>query len=431
VYTAIERYIVVMRFTDPTRLAKRQIEIDRQRLSRFPDLLPHKTARMLSSPLAFLRGAAPLFYETLAESPDLAAGPTDEGWIIGDAHLENFGAFQTLVHDASGGPARKTATFDVNDFDEAVRGRWRWDVLRLATSVILASRELGVNGTTSIAMCVTLLAGYVSAACGAASVPPRPQPVLKLVERMAKRTKRDLLEARTSLVAGKRLFTRGARYRDLPVEVLAHLPQALARYVAQLPDVERPAPQRLEIIDAAHRIAGTGSLGALRIAVLAHGKGAPDGHWLFDMKEQLAPAALPLLSEAPVSLAEGRATACRACLDGPPRMLGTTELSGTSLLVRRLAPQEDKLNLQQLQKAELEPLAQYLGAVLGRAHYRGAGSRRRPEWSLSDRAAVLEHAVALAGLHEATYLAYCALSTTQEAPTEHPPDASRAAHPLQ
>ena len=365
---------------------------------------------MLSSPLAFLRGNAPLFYEILAESPELAAGPGDEGWIVGDAHLENFGAFQTLVLDPSGGPARKTATFDLNDFDEAVRGPWRWDVLRLATSVILASRELGVNGTKSIAMCGTLLAGYASAASCSAGAPPRPQPVLRLVERMAKRTKRDLLEARTSLVAGKRLFTRGERYRDLPVEVLAHLPQSLARYAAQLPDAERPALQRLQIIDAAHRIAGTGSLGALRIAVLAQGKGAPDSHWLFDMKEQLAPAALPLLSEAPSSLAESRATACRACLAGPPRMLGTAELSGTSLLVRRLAPQEDKLNLQQLQKLELEPLAQYLGAVLGAAHARGAGSLPRPQWSLSDRAALLERAVALAGLHEATYLAYCALS---------------------
>ncbi len=50
---------------------------------------------MSASPLAFLRGSAPLFYEMLAADPDLASGPAGEGVIQGDAHLENFGAFSS------------------------------------------------------------------------------------------------------------------------------------------------------------------------------------------------------------------------------------------------------------------------------------------------------------------------------------------------
>jgi uncharacterized protein (DUF2252 family) len=400
-----------MLWTDPARLAKRQIAIDRQRTARFPDLFLRKTARMLDSPLAFLRGAAPLFYEILAETPELGAGPPDAGWIVGDAHLENFGAFQTLARASAGGASTKLATFDLNDFDEAVRGPWRWDVLRLATSVILASRELGIAGKKSLAMCETLLAGYASAACGATPLPARPAPVTKLVQRMESRTKKDLLTGRTSLVGGRRLFARGERYRDLSSDIVGSLPHALEAYAARLSGPERPTPPQLQIIDAAHRIAGTGSLGALRVAVLTQGKGAPDGFWLFDMKEQIAPAALPLLGDAPVaSAAETRAAACRACLDGPPRMLGTTELCGASMLVRRLAPQEDKLNLRQLEPADLEPLAQYLGALLGRAHAHGAERGAKLHWSASDRAALLERAVALAGLHEAIYLAFCGLA---------------------
>jgi Uncharacterized protein conserved in bacteria (DUF2252) len=94
-----------------------------------------------------------------------------------------------------------------------------------------------------------------------------------------------LLGTHTSrLLAGKRPFARGERYRDFPPAILAEIPNALAAYAARPADAERPGPKELQIIDAAQRVAGTGSLGALRIAVFAHGKGAPEGHWPFEMR---------------------------------------------------------------------------------------------------------------------------------------------------
>ena len=68
--------------------------LDRERTKRFPELFVRKLQRMSSSPLAYLRGAAPLFYEILAARPELASGPAGEGWIVGDMHLENFGAYR-------------------------------------------------------------------------------------------------------------------------------------------------------------------------------------------------------------------------------------------------------------------------------------------------------------------------------------------------
>jgi hypothetical protein len=90
-------------------------------------------------------------------------------------------------------------------------------------------------------------------------------------------------------------------------------------------------------------------------------------------------------------------------------MIGATRLRGDSMFVRRLAPQEDKLDLTRLMAADLEPLARYLGAVLGTAHRRGA--RRAPDksWNTKDRARLLLRSISLAGIHEATYLAYCDL----------------------
>lgn len=58
-------------------------------------------------------------------------------------------------------------------------------------------------------------------------------------------------------------------------------------------------------------------------------------------------------------------------------MLATTELGAFSMLVRRLAPQEDKLNLRKLGRADLQPLACYLGAQLSAPCLR----RTEPEWA--------------------------------------------------
>ena len=50
-------------------------------------------------------------------------------------HVSNFGVF---------GSAERSLVFGINDFDETSPGPWEWDVKRLATSVIVATRYLGV-----------------------------------------------------------------------------------------------------------------------------------------------------------------------------------------------------------------------------------------------------------------------------------------------
>lgn len=88
-------------------------------------------------------------------------------------------------------------------------------------------------------------------------------------------------------------------------------------------------------------------------------------------------------------------------------MLGTTELDDSSLFVRRLLPQEDKLDLSRLQADELPDLARHLGALLGAAHRRGAVRLPAAAWTATEQAQLTEHAILIAGLHEAAYLALC------------------------
>jgi uncharacterized protein (DUF2252 family) len=103
-----------------------------QSATRVPELVPIRHGRMLASPFAFYRGAA------LIMAADLARAPSSGIYVqsCGDAHLSNFGVFAT--------PERRLA-FDVNDFDETHPAPFEWDVMRLATSLVIAADDVGLK----------------------------------------------------------------------------------------------------------------------------------------------------------------------------------------------------------------------------------------------------------------------------------------------
>jgi uncharacterized protein (DUF2252 family) len=87
---------------------------------------------MLASPFTFYRGAAAVMAADLARTP--ASGIVVQA--CGDAHISNFGAFAA--------PDRRLV-FSPNDFDETLPGPWEWDVKRMAASVEIAGRDVGLS----------------------------------------------------------------------------------------------------------------------------------------------------------------------------------------------------------------------------------------------------------------------------------------------
>ncbi len=390
---------------DPAQLARKQLARDLREVGSHW-LFQHKCDRMAVSPFAFLRGSAPLFYSALRKVPWLARGPEGDGWLTGDLHLENFGVYrpQSLLDEAKS----EAVAFDVNDFDDAFVGPQRLDVLRLLTSTVLAARTWGLPALAirraTEAVLDGVLAGRSTGPAGRA-----PAPVRALLERAAERTRQQLLDARTELTARGRRFTRGARYRSLTGALQRHATAAFAAYAARLPDgVRGHHREAWKVVDVAFRIAGTGSLGVLRIAVLVAGKGGPDGGWIFDMKEEDEPSGRAFATGNAGPGAGRVLKALRKCLASPPRMAGSTELAGRSLLVRRLMPQEDRLQMAHLAPEQREPVLRYLGALTGALHRRGA--KRAPRWSKAEAQELLGHAVTLAGLYEAAALHYAVLA---------------------
>ena len=390
-----------METTLPFPLAKRQRELDGHLSARYPHLQERKQDRLLLSPHSFLRGSATLFYEILAARPDLATGPAGEGWIVGDMHLENVGAYQT---DTKG-----QVVFNLNDFDDATIGPLHLDVLRLSTSVLLAGRTFQCSGSESIALAETTMSAYLEGAWSTAPAPPLPGPIAAMVERAQHRSRKDLLDGRAPVGSdGRRRFLRGERYLDLPEDLAPEIPGLVGAYLHALGDRAPGHAASWTIDDAALRIAGTGSLGVTRIAVLVRDK--DEVQRIVELKEARVSATEALFQPPPgkwQSAAERVVFAARALVSNPPRQLAPVTTDGMSFVARKLFPQEDKLRLDDLRAGpKLDAIVTSIGHVLGRAHAHGAVNRPAEPWSRAETSAVIDHAIELAGLFESIYLAY-------------------------
>ncbi|MGE0863934.1 MAG: DUF2252 family protein [Vicinamibacterales bacterium] len=113
--------------------------------------LKQKRARMDESPFVFLR--ATYYWWAMrwaAVPPSVAAAPTVIS--VGDLHMENFGTWR----DAEG-----RLIWGINDFDEAHAAPYTNDLVRLATSVLLAASARQLRISPRVA-CQAMLDGYAA-----------------------------------------------------------------------------------------------------------------------------------------------------------------------------------------------------------------------------------------------------------------------------
>lgn len=105
------------------------LKTDKGRLSH---LLPLRHGRMVLSPFTFYRGSA------FAMAQDLAGTPSTGVRVQcgGDSHLVNFRGLAT---------AERQVIFALNDLDETLPAPWEWDLKRLAASIVVACRDNGLS----------------------------------------------------------------------------------------------------------------------------------------------------------------------------------------------------------------------------------------------------------------------------------------------
>ena len=269
--------------------------LEEQAADRAPDLVPIRYGRMLVSPGTFYRGGALLMATDLAGTPD--SGLTAQ--LCGDAHLMNFGLFQS--------PERRLV-FDINDFDETLPGPWEWDVKRLAASFEIAARDHGYAPPTRRSIVLHAVRAYREAMLDMAEkraidlwytrldADLIQSHVAALGGRDAKRMSKDMsrAEMKHDLRALSRLTAQvkgKTRLRsDPPLLVPARellegddrarfapaVEEALWHYRETLPRDRRAAYDHYRYRDMARKVVGVGSVGTRAWALLFFGRDEGD-----------------------------------------------------------------------------------------------------------------------------------------------------------
>ena len=368
---------------------------------------------MAASAHAYVRGSTIQFYDWLERST-LAVPEGPAIWICGDCHVGNLGP----VASAGGNLA-----VQIRDLDQAVVGNPAHDLIRLALSLAMAARGSDLPGVTTAYMLEHMVAGYESAFApqfDAEDDVAVPRMVKNLMREAAGRSWKHLADERIEgtepmIPLGKRFWKLTREEADAVRELFATT--ALQELATALRGREQGADIR--VLDAAYWRKGCSSLGRLRFAVLlAVGSGKSERHCLMDIKEAIT-AAAPRSKTADMARdnAERVVTGARHLSPGLGWRMRAARMLGTSVFVRELLPQDLKLEIAHLNRAQAEEMAGYLAAVVGHAHARQMNAGDRKGWLSAlqaRRSRTLEapswlwgSVVELVATHEAAYLQHC------------------------
>jgi uncharacterized protein (DUF2252 family) len=356
------RWKVPARRVDPVETLKRS------RGGHLPELLPIKEARMSASPFGFFRGAVPVMAADLASLPRTGV----EVQLCGDAHVRNLGAY--AAPDGH-------LLFDINDFDETIRGPFEWDLKRLATSVVLAGREAGDRDAACGDAVEELISSFRTWIDRFRAMSPldlfryqvRRFRGVTTVERVLGKAERETPErtaAKLTVSAGRGL-RRFAQRPPLLVRLAPALARrvmsSLGRYRATLSDDRQLLLDVYRPVDAAFKVVGTGSVGARDYVVMLVTSDAAEPLFL-QVKQEFASACAPFLKRAGHVTQQGQRVAQAQhrmqTLSDP--FLGWTEIEGHHFLVRQLSDH----------KAAIEPDDLKGSALAEYARLRASSSRR-------------------------------------------------------
>lgn len=346
--------------------------LEAQAKTRIPELIPIRYARMLTSPFAFLRGAAGIM------AADLAAYGKTTGLQVqacGDMHVANFGIFAS---------AERNLIFGINDFDETLPGPWEWDLKRLVASIVASGRFLGAGK----GLCKDAVRSAVSsyrkrmkqyASMGnmelwystikeddiMKSLTGTAQEGLKKVTGKAReRTHMQVLDKLTDLVDDKFRLRDDAPFivHETKTESGRTINEALElflqSYMASLADDRKYLLTQYRIVDVARKIVGVGSVGTRCWVIYLRGNHDEDPMFL-QLKEAQPSVMEPYIGKSQYKNNGQRVVAGQRLIQGAPDIfLGWGEQDGKQFYVRQLRDMKGGLEFDP-QKVKIENMPQY------------------------------------------------------------------------
>ena len=379
-------------------------------------LVPIKYQRMAASPFGFFRGAVPIMAADLACHPN--TGLTTQ--LCGDAHVENLGAYASLDN---------RIVFDLNDFDETIRGPFEWDIKRLATSLILAGREAGIRRVDREAAVGTFIRRYRRSMRRFSNMPVLelskwqihrlahlgPMPAifgqaerstpLRLLEKLtepvdgggvkkaavvksaaaksaAKKTSAVAKKAVNAAPAPEHISSRPRRFRSQPPLLervvgadARKVLDALAEYSKTLQPERQHFLAQYTAVDVAFKVVGTGSVGLRDFIVYMEGHTRPahSDPLFLQIKEEPASAYARYIPDGAAAWKQQG----HRVMDGQRAMqltsdpfLGYSTIDNRDYLVRQLNDHKAGLDLETLTPENLHGYADLCGELLARGHAR-------------------------------------------------------------
>jgi uncharacterized protein (DUF2252 family) len=363
------------RRADPIELLQQS---DRGRLS---ELLPIRYGRMKKSPFAFYRGAAEIMAADLARTPVTLLRVQ----ACGDCHIANFGGF--------GSPERRLV-FDINDFDQTLPAPWEWDVKRMAASVVLGGRGLGLRDRD----CADAARSSVESYRGHM----REYAQMRALEVWYSHLEAEILVDEAKSKQSRRMWTAAEReaFRETAEHVfpkitdvrnghrrivdqapLVYHPRGFkrrsrfvedmfGRYRLTLPEEKRVILDRYEIVDIARKVVGVGSVGTRCAAMLL--MAGNDDPLFLQFKEATRSVLEPYAGTSRYDNHGQRVvTGQRMLQSASDVFLGwTRDDEGRDYYFRQLRDMKMKIDLDGMSKSEWLEYVQICGWALARAHAR-------------------------------------------------------------
>jgi uncharacterized protein (DUF2252 family) len=346
---------------------------------RLPELVPVRHDRMAESPFAYYRGAPAMMAADLSRTP--ASGVTLQ--ICGDAHLLNFGSFAT---------PERNLVFDVNDFDETQPGPWEWDLKRLAASLVIAARTAGLtdaDGNTAVLKCSATYRSEMAAmaelsafevwharldAAALLAAAPDRRSRLVVKEGLSKARQRTNLQALAKLTTvkdGRRVILEDPPLLSrLTDEQVQQARRSVGAYLATLEMDRHLLLDRYEVVDAALKVVGVGSVGTRCFIVLLAGKADLDPLFL-QIKEARASVLAPYVVRSRYGNHGRRVVVGQRIMQAASdTFLGWAHIDGFDFYVRQLRDMKLSVRLESARPTDLAVYGQLCGATLARAHAR-------------------------------------------------------------
>ncbi len=343
-----------------------------------PVALRKKFRKMATTPFAFYRGSAVLFYADVVGAEDPYADErTGRVWIQGDLHAENYGTYM----DSEG-----RFVFDVNDYDESYIGHFTWDVLRMGASLVL----LGVQNALSDGDIDELIATYARSYAEQVHkfattdldrdfglrLNNTDGPLHAVLQAARKSTRVDLLGRSTVIEGDERRFRDGAGVRRLEDDERRLVCEAFGRYLETIPPGKRRAEGEYRIKDVVGRSGfGIGSAGLPAYNLLLEGHTeALENDLVLSMKQANVAAPSRVVTDERLDgyfEHHGHRTVVsqRALQAHADPWLGYTELHGVGQVVAELSPYEADLDWDDLTEPEdMAPVLAQLGAATAKIH---------------------------------------------------------------